>query len=199
MGWANRITVGRAVLTLAVWALVASAAAGAGRGCFLWAFWIFVVAAVTDVLDGQLARYLAEVSVFGRIADPLVDKMLVLGTGATLLSASGAERFFPGWCLALMITRELLVTALRAAMEARGADFSAVSLGKAKMVLQCVATAACLLALHGTPWILEPLPIVGEAGGRGTLPFALVLLATAVTVASGFSYALRARDALKGA
>jgi CDP-diacylglycerol--glycerol-3-phosphate 3-phosphatidyltransferase len=199
MGWANRVTLARAVMTLAVWVLVAAAAAGAGRDCFLWAFWIFVVAAVTDALDGLLARYLSEVSVFGRIADPLVDKMLVLGTAASLLGAAGSERFFPGWCLALMVTRELLVTALRAAMEARGADFGAVSFGKAKMVLQCVATGACLLALYGTPWILEPLPLVGDAWGRGNLPFALVLLATAVTVASGFTYALRARAALRGA
>ena len=71
MGWANRITLARAALTLGLWGLIAYASGHPSEGLWLTAFWIFIIASATDFVDGMLARKLQEVSVFGRIADPL--------------------------------------------------------------------------------------------------------------------------------
>jgi CDP-diacylglycerol--glycerol-3-phosphate 3-phosphatidyltransferase len=200
MGWPNRITLARAFLTLAVWVLVVYGGAAGSPGAWCWAFWLFVVAAASDALDGILARRLAQESVFGRIADPLVDKLLVLGTGALVLGAPGGERFLPGWALALLVAREMLVTALRAAAEARDHDFRAIGWGKTKMVLQCAAIAACLLALGGVTWAAEPIETLRDLPGSGRLTFAflLVAVATLVTVASAIPYVARARAVLRG-
>lgn len=193
MGWANRVTLARAILTLAVWALIVLGAEGAGRPAYLAAFWVFVLAAASDAVDGLLARRLAEESVFGRIADPLVDKMLILGTGTVLLGVPGMAAHLPGWTLALMLTREMLVTTVRAAAEARGVDFRAVGLGKTKMVLQCVAVGACVLAAAGTP-LARGTPL--GSGLPGSLALWLVLAATGVTALSGAAYAVRAHRVL---
>ena len=115
---------------------------------------LFVVAALTDALDGYLARKWQAVSVFGRVMDPFADKLLVLGTvvmlatptfeisdRGQLVMAAG----FTGWMAVVILGRELLVTSIRGVFEARGIDFSASFSGKAKMVAQSVAIPGCLL------------------------------------------------------
>jgi phosphatidylglycerophosphate synthase len=71
MGWANRLTIGRGILSLVLWALLHVIGDGHEHDSTLWwaAFGLFTVTAFTDVLDGWLARRYGEVSVFGRIAD----------------------------------------------------------------------------------------------------------------------------------
>lgn len=193
MGWANRITLARAGLTLAVWLLIVVGTLRAQAAYCTVAFWTFVLAAATDALDGILARRFAQESIFGRIADPLVDKMLILGTAAVLLGVEGMGAHLPGWALALMVTREMMVTTVRAAIEARGIDFRAVGLGKTKMVLQCVGVGACVLVAAGAPIALQvPAPDLVP----WSLALWLVLAATFVTVLSGVTYAVRARQAL---
>lgn len=193
MGWANRITVARALLTLGVWALTA-AAAGGDAACWLPAFGLFVLTAVTDVLDGAVARRWGDVTVFGRIADPLVDKLLVVGTLVLLLEAPSAHAVLPAWVVLLVVARELTVTALRGAVEAGGASFAAAFWGKAKMLAQCVALGALLLHGHGIAWLDEPL---GALGGRPT-PWGLVMLAAALTALSLLDYVRRAVRLLDG-
>jgi CDP-diacylglycerol--glycerol-3-phosphate 3-phosphatidyltransferase len=199
MGWANRITLSRAVLTLLLWALLTRASHAAEAWMWWVAFGLFVLAAASDALDGVLARRLQEVSTFGRIADPLVDKMLTIGTFVVLLGVPVLDRWLPAWAVALMLTREVLITTVRAAVEARGVNFQAIDWGKAKMVLQCLAVGGLLLcpldvgiARDGIP-ALDWLP-----GGADTwnLTHVLVWLATLLTVFSGVVYVRRAMRVL---
>ncbi len=113
----------------------------------LWAFCltIFILAAVTDWLDGYFARRWNLVSSFGRMFDPLVDKVLVGGAFIFLLPIP--ESYLEPWMTTLVISRELLITGLRGFMEEQGLSFGADWLGKVKMGLQCAALIAIFLAL----------------------------------------------------
>jgi CDP-diacylglycerol--glycerol-3-phosphate 3-phosphatidyltransferase len=201
MGWANRITLARAFLTLCVWVLIIWADSGSAHANTLWytACGIFIFAAVSDVVDGFLARKLQEVSVFGRIADPLVDKMLTIGTMIVLLGVAELHSWLPAWAVALIFTREILVTTIRGAIEGRGINFSAIWFGKYKMVLQCAAAGGLLLIPVKATFVYAEIPfLAGLPGAPGTWNFAhvLVWLATIVTLASGYVYAMRAKRVL---
>jgi CDP-diacylglycerol---glycerol-3-phosphate 3-phosphatidyltransferase len=187
MGWANLITVARGVLAAGVWALTLYAETG-GPTWWWAAFLLFAFTAVTDVLDGAVARHLGEVSVFGRIADPLVDKLLVLGTMVVLVAVPGVRGVLPVWVVLLVFARELLVTALRAAVEKQGESFSAAFSGKVKMLAQCVAVGAVLLCQAGVGWLCEPLAILGGA----PVAYVFVLVAAFVTALSLVDYVRRA-------
>lgn len=186
MGWANRITVARGLLTLVVWVLVARAAVG-GPADWWWTFALFVLAAVTDVVDGALARRLGDVSVFGRIADPLVDKLLILGTITALLPVANVVQALPVWVALLILLRELLVTVLRAAVEANGGNFQAAFWGKLKMIVQCVAIGTIMAWKAGLQW-LDHRP---AALGGAPLVILISWLAAAVTAISLLDYARR--------
>ena len=199
MGWANRITLARAVLTLVVWGLVVWAMQADAPWLWYTACVIFVLAAASDFVDGMLARHLHEVSVFGRIADPLVDKMLTIGTLIVLLGVAELHPWLPAWCVALIFTREILVTTIRGTIEGRGINFSAIWFGKYKMVLQCAAVGALLLLPVKVGFVYEEISFLawlpGEAG-TWNLAHVLVWLATIVTLASGYVYAMRAHRVL---
>ncbi|MEM9373489.1 MAG: CDP-diacylglycerol--glycerol-3-phosphate 3-phosphatidyltransferase [Planctomycetota bacterium] len=155
---------------------------------------LFIIAALTDALDGHLARKWKAESKFGRIMDPFADKFLVLGAFIMLAgpgftsAAEGIGRIqvsaISGWMAVAMVARELLVTSIRGAYESDGVDFSAGWSGKAKMILQSVAVPAILLVIaFGNP-----------APDTNARTF-LVLLAwatTVVTVLSAFPYIGRA-------
>lgn len=119
---------------------------------------LFVLAAVTDALDGYLARRWEAVSVFGRVMDPFADKLLVLGTVVMLatpafeIAQDTMAAGFTGWMAVIILGRELLVTSIRGVFEARGIDFSASLSGKSKMMTQSVAIPGCLLVagLYGS-------------------------------------------------
>ena len=199
MGWANRITLARAVLTLVVWALIVYG--GYEDAAWVWytACALFVFSALTDLVDGALARKLQEVSVFGRIADPLVDKMLTIGTLIVLLGVEGIDRWLPAWAVALIFTREILVTTIRGTIEGRGVNFQAIWWGKYKMALQCGAVTALLLCRAKVGLCYDEIPFLAFLPGpAGTWNFAhvLVWIATLITVASGWIYVQRARSAL---
>lgn len=103
---------------------------------------IFVLAGVTDILDGYFARKQGTVSGFGQIFDPIADKVLVL---AALLPLTAAGRI-PVWLTLLLETRELLISAVR--IQAAGSNrkiIAASKLGKAKTVLQDIAITMMLL------------------------------------------------------
>jgi CDP-diacylglycerol--glycerol-3-phosphate 3-phosphatidyltransferase len=202
MGWANRLTIARGGLALALWVLLGVIAAGRGDHTELWwtAFAVFVVAAATDSLDGWIARRRGEVSVFGRIADPFVDKLLIVGSICFLLAIPGVPiRLFPPWVAVVIVTRELLVTALRGAVEGAGKNFQAGPWGKAKMVVQCVAVGAVLLHGAGVAWLRAPFPELAgtPAPDDLTWPWVLSVLAGVTTAASGAEYTVRAVAALR--
>ncbi len=202
VGLANTITLGRGALTLVLWGLLV--AAGEGPSCATWtaAIVLFSVAALTDAFDGMVARARGEATAFGRMADPLVDKLLVIGTMVVLLGIPPLQRVLPAWIVAVILGRELIVTAVRAVMEARQIPFGASASGKLKMFLQCAAVIATLA--HGAGIDLARAEVPGLAvlpGGDGTWNVAhlLVWLALLVTVVSGFAYVRRALVLLRAA
>jgi CDP-diacylglycerol---glycerol-3-phosphate 3-phosphatidyltransferase len=136
------------------------------------AFWVFVFAALTDTFDGWVARRLGGVTAFGALADPLADKLLVVGTLASL--ALFAE--VPWWIVMVVTAREVAVTMLRVVVLRRsGVVVPATIWGKVKTVAQIVAVAAVILPLLPAP-----------AAAR------LLLAAVLLTVVSGLDYLVRA-------
>ncbi len=112
---------------------------------------VFIVAAITDALDGFLARRWGVVSTFGRIMDPFCDKVLVMGAFIYLAGPRFVVRewveagdFFTmatgvyPWMVAVVLARELLVTGFRGEAESKGISFAASWSGKAKMILQSI-------------------------------------------------------------
>jgi CDP-diacylglycerol--glycerol-3-phosphate 3-phosphatidyltransferase len=201
MGWANRLTIARGGLAVALWVLLGMVAAGREDHAELWwtAFALFVTAAGTDSLDGWIARRRNEVSVFGRIADPFVDKMLILGSLCFLLAIPGVPAIFPPWVAVVIVTRELLVTALRGMVEGSGKNFQAGVWGKSKMLLQCLAVGAVLLHGAGIEWLRAPFPdLTGTpAPGDVTWPWVVSVIAGVATAASGVEYTVRAVAAMR--
>ena len=198
----NRLTLARLAITVAVIAVLALYDHPTGPAWALpLAAILFVAAALTDTLDGYLARRWNVVSRFGRIMDPFADKALVLGSfimlaGPGFTAADG--RLITGlapWMVVLILARELLVTSLRGVMESIGVDFSATWTGKGKMILQSVVVPLVLTLIWLGPRdeLLDPAPAV-----RITIESA-VWLTVIVTVLSGIPYvktAIRAsRDA----
>jgi CDP-diacylglycerol--glycerol-3-phosphate 3-phosphatidyltransferase len=124
------------------------------------AFIIFVVAGLTDVVDGTVARRFDAATKFGRIVDPLVDKVLVCGAFACF-AIIGVPRLFhwgPAalavvhWSVAgVLILREAYVTILRHMAEARGVNFAAVASGKIKMFVQSFAIGTVLIKIAHVP------------------------------------------------
>lgn len=120
-----------------------------------WAFALFVIAGLTDIADGPLARRLKVTSRFGRTFDPLVDKILV-GGGFILLawlqrpllgSLEPVETGVAWWMTAIILGREIFVTIIRHISEARGKAFAATWVGKLKMFLQCFTIGTIIIYL----------------------------------------------------
>jgi CDP-diacylglycerol--glycerol-3-phosphate 3-phosphatidyltransferase len=108
---------------------------------------IFVFAALTDYADGIIARRYAAVSDFGKLFDPLADKILVMAALVMLVSLrdDSCESLVPGWMVTLILARELWITGLRAFAAKDGTIVAAKSGGKVKSALQMVAILALLL------------------------------------------------------
>jgi CDP-diacylglycerol--glycerol-3-phosphate 3-phosphatidyltransferase len=120
------------------------------------AFILFVIAGLTDIVDGMVARKLNVTSKFGRMLDPLVDKILVCGA-FTCFAIIGRPRLFNWpdttlmiihWSVAgIIILREAYVTTLRHIAEARGVNFAATISGKVKMFLQTFAIGTVIIKM----------------------------------------------------
>ena len=102
---------------------------------------IFGLAAVTDWLDGYLARRRNEITQFGQMMDPLADKLLITAALVSLVQMGRAET----WMVAIILGRELAVTVLRSLTHARGGTMAASRLGKLKMALQVLAVLLLIL------------------------------------------------------
>ncbi len=157
---------------------------------------LFIVAAVTDALDGHLARRWHVESTFGRIVDPLADKVLVLGAFVYLAGPRFHDATLAGqisgvypWMVVIILARELLVTAIRGQMEAQGIKFGAVRAGKLKMILQTIVIPSVLL--------LAALADLDEPSWATLTRDVLVWATVAVTIVSGIPYIANARRALR--
>jgi CDP-diacylglycerol--glycerol-3-phosphate 3-phosphatidyltransferase len=158
----NILTVGRFVLTVIFLVMVLYAPRLYSDGerpfpDFLdYAFIIFVIAGITDLVDGTIARSLGVTSKFGRIVDPLADKVLVCGTficfaiicEPKLFDLSPVVLGIIQWGTAgVVIFREVYVTVLRHIAEARGVSFGAVFSGKLKMFIQSFAIGTVVIKM----------------------------------------------------
>jgi CDP-diacylglycerol--glycerol-3-phosphate 3-phosphatidyltransferase len=140
---------------------------------------VFATAAFTDGLDGYLARSRRSETTFGKVMDPIADKLLV---AAALISLVSLERLAP-WVAMVIIAREFAVSGLRIAAGAQGVVIPASILGKVKTVTQVVAILA-LIAAHDTgDWWVQ----------------ALLYTAVAATVISGADYFLNFRRRIEEA
>ncbi len=110
---------------------------------------VFALASLTDFVDGYLARARDSITTFGKLMDPLADKLLIV---AALLSLVSLGRL-PAWVAMVIITRELAVTVLRMAATQAGVVMAASMFGKVKTCMQIAAILA-LIAVHGRPlWV----------------------------------------------
>ena len=190
MTLANRVTTIRFLLCILYYVLLSMAAGkpSASRDVTLLAT-IFVlnqVIAWTDLLDGYLARKYQEVTHFGRIADPLVDKILVVGSFIFFLVLDPLPKIFTAWFAVVVLGREFLVSGIRGAMEAAGIPFPASVWGKIKTAIQNVTVGT---GLGYAAWL--PTSRVTELVTLGLMWATLV-----ATVMSGVTYVMSARKFL---
>jgi CDP-diacylglycerol--glycerol-3-phosphate 3-phosphatidyltransferase len=144
----NLLTMGRiAAIPFLVWLLDSPTPV---RG--FWACIVFTAAAITDLLDGYLARKLDVVSVLGKFLDPLADKLIVM---AALVWMVPMGRI-PPWAVVLLLAREISVTGLRSVAASEGVVISAGNEGKTKTALQMIGIVALVL---GYPYHLAYLGI----------------------------------------
>lgn len=141
------------------------------------AFIVFAVAALSDSLDGYLARRHGAITPLGQFLDPLADKLLVGAALVTLVIL----REFPAWAAAVIAIREIAVSALRSLAIRRGRSVPASALGKAKTMVQIPTVLLWLLPRDGS------LVLVQDAA---------VWIAVALTLISGAQYFRRAGDLL---
>lgn len=154
-------------------------------------FWLFVATAASDFLDGYLARRGKHITAFGRIADPFVDKVLVLGAMVFLAVLPWSQRWFPAWIVVVILAREFLVTAIRGYVESLGSQFPADWLGKIKMVVQCLAV-GMVIGIHA----YEFPPSMSSL--LSTIAHGLVYATLLTTIGSCLSYLLKTRQLLLG-
>jgi CDP-diacylglycerol--glycerol-3-phosphate 3-phosphatidyltransferase len=169
----NQLTVGRLGLAIVLFVLIHHQA-------WWWCLAVFGLAALTDWLDGYLARWLGSTSDLGRMLDPLVDKVLVGGAFIFLLPLGTQEGWLTPWMVTLIIARELIITGWRGFLEQQGAKFGADLLGKWKMGFQCAALVSIFVVL---------LPQAGPY--RNWLEPArdgLIWITLLITLASGLQY-----------
>jgi CDP-diacylglycerol--glycerol-3-phosphate 3-phosphatidyltransferase len=133
---------------------------------------IFIIAAVTDFLDGYFARKYQLVTNLGKFLDPLADKLLITAALIALVEL----QLLPAWIAIIIISREFAVTGIRLVAAADGDVIAASQLGKLKTVSQIVAISA--LMLHNWPFQAISLPFDMIA----------IWVATFLTIVSGVDY-----------
>ena len=117
---------------------------------------VFLVAAITDAMDGAIARRLGQETAFGRQLDPMIDKLMI-ATALIFLVAVPGSGVRP-WMASVIVARELVIQWLRSMLEGRGVAFGAKASGKLKTVVQCAAIVAALLVLalgSPMPWLVN--------------------------------------------
>jgi CDP-diacylglycerol---glycerol-3-phosphate 3-phosphatidyltransferase len=174
LNWPNVLTVVRILL---VPVLIVALLGHTTNGDILAAI-VFALASATDFVDGYLARSREEVTTFGKLMDPLADKLLIVAALITLVSLQRLA----AWVAMVIIARELAVTVLRLGVTQAGVIMPASNFGKLKTCVQ-IATILAVIAVRGRPEWLD----------------ALVYLMVAITVASGLDYFFGLRRRLERA
>ena len=156
--------------------------AGLPRGLALG---IFIVASLTDTLDGYIARHYNQITDFGKFMDPLADKVLVMAAMCWFVEAGR----MPGWVLAIVLFREFAVSGMRLVAVEQGRVIAAGWSGKVKTAATMVCL--CLMLLIGAPGIGDSAPdFIAQISN-------IVIVAT--TLYSGAEYFIKNRDVFKNA
>jgi len=188
MNWANRLTISRLLLTIVFVAMLNCAWPHARTIAFI----IFLIAGITDFVDGEIARRYGSVTNFGKLMDPLVDKIMMAAAFISLVPLGA----IPAWAATTVVAREFLITGLRLMASARGQVLPAERLGKHKTSWQIITVIFFLgllaaAELHygdgGIRWWSVAWDKVGPV---------LVWITVALTVYSGLRYAWRHRDVI---
>ena len=181
MNWANRLTVSRLGLTI----LFVMALNSQWEFARTLALFLFVVAGITDYVDGEIARRYGFITDFGKLMDPLVDKIMIAAAFISLVPLKA----IPAWAATIVVARDFLITGLRLMAATKGLVLPAERLGKHKTSWQIVTVVFFLLLLavqelryagDDVTWWLR----AWNDGGP-----ILVWLTVVLTVYSGLAYA----------
>lgn len=193
MNLPNKLTLGRLVLTV-IFVIVTASPHGWGAG---WAYTVgmlvFGVASVTDYLDGYWARKYGLITDFGKLMDPLVDKVLMCAAFVVLTETflpGTTKVILPGWVTVAVLAREFLVTGLRLVATAKGTVLAADRLGKHKTGWQ-IGTASYFLVYlacqePGMKWFSPFFTVPGL--GPNQVGIVLIAMTLLTTVYSGWRY-----------
>ena len=186
MNWANRLTLSRLLLTI-VFVAALNSSWQYGRTLALV---VFLLAGISDFIDGEVARRYGIVTNFGKLMDPLVDKIMIAAAFISLVPLKAV----PAWAATVIVARDFLITGLRMMAAAKGRILPAERLGKQKTSSQ-VVTVMFFLALlslselryanEGSTWWFRAW---NEAGA------VLVWVTVGFTIYSGLGYAWRHRE-----
>jgi CDP-diacylglycerol--glycerol-3-phosphate 3-phosphatidyltransferase len=186
MNWANRLTLSRLVLTV-LFVLALNSSWQYARTCALL---IFVIAGLTDFIDGEIARRYGVITNFGKLMDPLVDKIMMAAAFISLVPLKAV----PAWAATTVVARDFLITGLRLMASAKGRVLPAELLGKQKTSWQIITVIFFLglfsaselrFADERSMWWLRAWNQAGPI---------LVWITVALTVYSGLGYAWRNRE-----
>ena len=186
MNWANRVTLSRLVLTV-LFVLALNSSWSYARTTALL---IFLIAGLTDLIDGEIARRYGFITNFGKLMDPLVDKIMMAAAFISLVPLKAV----PAWAATTVVARDFLITGLRLMASAKGRVLPAERLGKQKTSWQIITVIFFLGLLsmaelrHVTETSTWWLRAWSEAGP------ALVWVTVALTIYSGLGFAWRNRE-----
>jgi CDP-diacylglycerol--glycerol-3-phosphate 3-phosphatidyltransferase len=173
MTTANKLTILRIILVPVFLGVLYAGFPGSN----IWALIIFIVASLTDLLDGYIARHYNQITNFGKFMDPLADKILVMSAMCWFVEAHQ----MPGWALAIVLLREFAVSGMRLVAVEQGKVIAAAWSGKVKTASTMVCL--CLMMLNIPEWL-------------NTL---CVIVIVATTVYSGIEYFIKNAEVFKNA
>ena len=185
---ANLLGIARIVLTPVIIALVLVGSPGLG----ILAVVLFFIAGVTDFLDGWVARARGEVSPLGVFMDLTADKVLVGGVLVAMVEVG----LLPTWMVATILVRELVIGGVRQMAAAANVVIAARPLGKAKTMTTLVGMGVLLIAYDALTG--GPLAATGAGAGIELVGFWIMVVATVLTVISGWEYLRGALPLLRG-
>lgn len=148
---------------------------------------IFSIASFTDFLDGNLARKRNLVTNFGKLMDPLADKLLVMSALFILTEI----KLLPAFCAIIIIGREFIVTGIRQLAVGEGKVIAASQLGKAKTIFQIIMIIGLFILPIERQHMFE---YVNGQIVQGIIVDTLIIITTLLTIISGLDYVLKSRD-----
>ena len=185
MNWANRLTLGRLALTILFVAALNSSWQYGRTAALLF----FLIAGVTDFIDGEIARRYGIITNFGKLMDPLVDKIMMAAAFISLVPL----KVIPAWAATTVVARDFLITGLRLMASAKGRVLPAERLGKQKTSWQIITVIFFLTLLAISEWSRASGTSIWWQRAWNEAGAALVWLTVALTLYSGLGYAWRHR------